>query len=268
MDAECIERAVNASTFWRDLVYLGQTSSTNDVAKDLAAHGAPEGAVVVAEEQTAGRGRLNRRWIAPPRTSLLCSFLFRPNLRPVQTNRLTMLCSMAAADTVQNLCGLSVALKWPNDLIVATRDPAQATPNWRKLAGVLTEMGLSSGDLSFAIVGIGVNVNVPAEELTALAPDATSILTETGLETDRSELLVRLLEHVEMRYERLRMGENPCQEWSSRLATLDQRVRVTTSDGVLRGMAEAVDEDGALLLRADDDSLHRLLTADVTLAEA
>lgn len=243
----------------RNLVVLPRTTSTNDVAKEMAHRGEPEGTVVVADEQTAGRGRMERRWSAPPSTCLLCSILFRPSLTPAQANRLTMLCSMAAADAIEDVAGLEVALKWPNDLVVRS-------PNWRKLAGILTETGLEGERVTFVVVGIGVNVNVSAEVLPDLAPNATSILAETGHELERAKLLAALLANVEARYERLRSGESPHAEWATRLVTLGNHVRVTTSDGVLTGLAEAVDENGALLLRMPDGTLRRLWAGDVTLA--
>jgi BirA family biotin operon repressor/biotin-[acetyl-CoA-carboxylase] ligase len=262
-----IEKAIRESQFWHQLIYMDQVGSTNDVAKDLASQGAPEGTIVIAEEQTAGRGRMDRRWIAPPGSSILCSILFRPDLSPDQANRLTMLCSMAAADAVEQVAELPVAIKWPNDLIVASGDTQHPSETWGKLAGILTETGMTGAGLDFAVVGIGINVNVPPEELPDLAPDATSLLAETGRETDRSALLVALLESVELRYEQLRSGQSPREEWSARLATLGQRIHVTTTQVTLEGVAEAVDEDGALLLRTADGTVHRLVTGDVTLSQ-
>jgi BirA family biotin operon repressor/biotin-[acetyl-CoA-carboxylase] ligase len=258
-------RSARHRGFWKEVVYLERVGSTNDVAKDLASQGAPAGTAVVADEQTTGRGRLNRRWVAPPHTCLLCSILFRPDLRPAQAHRLTMLCSMAAADAIQEVASLQVALKWPNDLVVKPQTSDPTSPAWRKLAGILTETGLTNATLAFVIVGIGINVNVPQDALADLAPNATSILAETGRRVKRSTLLTGLLEVVEARYERLRDGENPREEWSARLATLDRRVQVSTAEGVVEGVAEAVDEDGALLLRTQRGSLRRLLAGDVTL---
>lgn len=249
----------NPQSAIRNLVALPCTTSTNDVAKEMAHRGAPEGTVVVADEQTAGRGRMERRWSAPPGTCLLCSILFRPSMVPSQVNRLTMLCSMAAADAIEDVAGLEVSLKWPNDLVVRS-------PNWRKLAGILTETGLEGERVAFVVVGIGVNVNVSAEVLPDLAPNATSILAEIGREVERAELLAALLANVETRYEGLRSGESPQAEWATRLVTLGNRVRVTTSDGLFTGLAEAVDENGALLLRMPDGTLRRLWAGDVTLA--
>ncbi len=266
LSREQIEEALKPMTLWQRVIYLPTTGSTNDVAKSLAAQGAPEGIVVVADEQTAGRGRMGRCWWAPPGTCLLCSILFRPDLPPIQAQRLTMLCSLAAANAIRKVAGLQVALKWPNDLVVKSQISSLKSQDWRKLAGILTETGVLGGRLEFVVVGIGINVNVEPEVLPTLAPGATSILAETGREVDRATLLAALLAEVEVRYARLRAGESPHAEWAARLATLGQSVEVITSGGILAGVAEAVDEDGALLLRTPDRVLHRLLTGDVTLA--
>jgi BirA family biotin operon repressor/biotin-[acetyl-CoA-carboxylase] ligase len=269
MDAlseERIRATLTTEVFGRELVYLPSTGSTNNVAKDLAAQGAPEGTVVLADVQTAGRGRLRRRWVAPPGTCLLCSILFRPDLPLTQAQRLTMLCSLAAADAVTQVAELPVSLKWPNDLIVQTPNSKLRSLAWKKLAGVLTETGVTGQRLDFLVVGIGINVNVGSDALPALAPDATSILAETGREVDRAVLLAALLAGAETRYARLRTGESPRVEWAARLATLGQSVEVSISEGTLAGVAEAVDENGALLLRTPDGLCHRLLAGDVTLA--
>jgi BirA family biotin operon repressor/biotin-[acetyl-CoA-carboxylase] ligase len=258
LDPSRVQAALTTQVFGRNLVILPRTGSTNTVAKKLAAQGAPEGTVVVADEQTAGRGRMGRRWSAPPGTCLLCSILFRPDLPLTRAQQLTMVCSMAMADAVVRVAGLHVDLKWPNDLIVQS-------PNWKKLAGLLTETEVMGEQLKFTVVGIGVNVNVKVETLPSLALDATSILAETEREVDRVTLLVTLLAEIEARYARLQAGENPHAEWSARLATLGQVVDATTSTGVHTGIAESVDRDGALLLRTPDGGLHLLLAGDVTL---
>jgi BirA family biotin operon repressor/biotin-[acetyl-CoA-carboxylase] ligase len=242
----------------RELIYRASTGSTSNLAKELAGRGAAEGLVVVADEQTAGRGRMDRRWLAPAGTCILCSILFRPDLAPQNANRLTMLCALAAADALAKVAGLRAALKWPNDLVVGEE-------SWRKLAGVLTDTGILGEKLSFAVVGIGINVNVHVDALADLAPNATSVMAETGQFTDRETLLAALLAGIENRYTPLRSGENPLTEWATRLATLGRRVTATTAQGALTGIAEAVDEDGALLLRTDEGRLVPLAAGDVTL---
>jgi BirA family biotin operon repressor/biotin-[acetyl-CoA-carboxylase] ligase len=267
LSEEQIGVTLTTRVFGRDLVLLPSTGSTNDVARDLATRGRPEGTVVLADEQITGRGRMGRRWLASPGDCLLCSILFRPNLSPAQAQQLTMLCALAMADAVEKVAGLRVWLKWPNDLvIIESRIPYPPSQNWRKLGGMLTETSIMGERIEFVVVGLGVNVNVPPNILPALALDATSVLAEVGLSVDRVTLLVALLDGVERRYDALRNGENPHQEWVARLATLGQPVRATTATGLLAGVAESVEEDGALLLRTPDGRLHRLLAGDVTLA--
>jgi len=265
---EQLEEALGSTTLWRRVVYRPTVGSTNNVAKDMAAQGSPEGTIVLANEQTAGRGRMERRWLAPPGECLLCSLLFRPTLPLPQANRLTMLCAMAAADAIAQATGLQPALKWPNDLVIKSRSTQEQSRDWRKLAGLLTETGMMGEGLDFVIVGLGINVNVAPQRLAGLAPNAASILAETGRTVNRVALLAEMLARIEARYERLRAGENPHNEWAKRLATLGQSVEAITSEGALAGVAESVDEDGALLLRTPDGGLHRLMAGDVTLSSS
>jgi BirA family biotin operon repressor/biotin-[acetyl-CoA-carboxylase] ligase len=260
-----VQAMLTTETFGRRLIYRHQIGSTNDLAKDAAADQAPEGTVVVADEQTAGRGRLGRRWLAPPGSALLCSILFRPVLALRSAPQLTMICALAAADAVATVACVEVGLKWPNDLIVAS-DDREGEGMWRKLAGLLTETGVVGDQLDFVVVGLGLNVNIPAEVLPQIAPQATSLLVEAGREVDRAALLAALLTGVENRYTVLQAGQDPLSEWVARLATLGRFVRATTSEGTVEGVAEGVDSDGALLLRAGDGALHRLVAGDVTLA--
>jgi BirA family transcriptional regulator, biotin operon repressor / biotin---[acetyl-CoA-carboxylase] ligase len=148
---------------------------------------APEGALIVAEEQTAGRGRLGRRWLAPAGTSLLCSLQLRPAVAPEWLPELTTVASRACADAIAALSDLEPELKFPNDVLVAGR----------KVAGILAEAREER-----VVLGIGVNVNVPAQELPhEVERPATSLLVETGREVDRAELLVELLDRLERRYD-------------------------------------------------------------------
>ncbi len=169
--------------FGRDYRYVESTPST----QLLLPPDAPEGAVVVAGEQTAGRGRLGRRWLAPPGTSLLCSVQLRPEVPGERLPELTGVAARACAESIEALTGLRAELKFPNDVLLGGR----------KTAGVLAEA--RDGRV---VLGIGVNVNVRGAELPAdLERPATSLLAETGRELDRGELLAELLERLEHRYD-------------------------------------------------------------------
>jgi BirA family biotin operon repressor/biotin-[acetyl-CoA-carboxylase] ligase len=169
--------------FGQPYEHVGSTPST----QLLLAPDAPEGALVVAEEQTAGRGRLGRSWFAPAGTSLLCSLQLRPDTPPKRLPELTGVAARACADAIAALTGLEPALKFPNDVLVGGR----------KVAGILAEA--RDGRV---VLGVGINVNLPADELPEdVDRPATSLLVETGRELDRAELLAELLEQLERRYD-------------------------------------------------------------------
>ena len=223
----------------QEVACLPTVGSTNEVAKALAASGAPQGTLVVAEEQTAGRGRMGRRWIAPAGTSLLFSILLYPNLSPEKAPRLTMLASLAAAEAIESLTGLPVRFKWPNDILI----------RGRKVGGVLTEIGLTGERVDYAVVGVGLNVNWDPSQVLELEGKATSISQEWGREASRLQLLRRFLACFEGGYLRLQEGYSPSQDWGSRLANLGLEAEVALPGKMERGRVEGVDEDGALLLR-------------------
>jgi BirA family biotin operon repressor/biotin-[acetyl-CoA-carboxylase] ligase len=189
------------------------------------------------------------------------SLLFRPTfLDPTQAQQLTMLCSLAAADTVTDVTGLQPDLKWPNDLLL----------NGKKLAGVLTELGFQGGRLDWVVVGVGLNVNIDfaTQSDRSLSNTATSLMMALGRTVSRLDLLQHYLVGVEARYEALRAGSSPHREWARRLVTLGQSVTVTAPNDTYQGIAESVDETGTLLLRQSNGQLKRILAGDVTLQHA
>ncbi len=258
-----IDSALADNAFVTQVVYRERIGSTNDLAKAWAARGAPEGLLVVADEQTAGRGRLGRGWWAPPGGALLTSLLFRPSLPASRAQQLTMLCALAGAEAVEAGTGLKANLKWPNDLVLPERGSGGA--DWPKLAGVLTETGFIGDRLSFAVVGMGLNVNMDLSQGPELLIPATSLMSELGRPADRLSLLRAYLERVAGRYAQLKQGHSPHQEWAERLVTLGRRVSLRVGERRLEGYAEGVGEDGALLLRTPDGALHRFHAADVSL---
>jgi len=255
LSSESIKRGLRTDLIGQSIAYHSTLGSTNDLLKELAAQGAPEGTLVIADEQTAGKGRLNRKWLAPPGSSLLLSLLFHPDLIPRQAQRLTMICSLAVVDAIEVLTGLPAGLKWPNDVFI--RD--------KKAGGILTESGTTGGRLDYVVVGMGLNVNLAVSALPELRDMATSLSQELGREVSRLELLWEILEGIEVRYKSLRRGESPHEEWAARLVNLACQVQVTTAHGVLAGWAEGVDADGALVLRTTDGQRKRILAGDVTL---
>jgi BirA family biotin operon repressor/biotin-[acetyl-CoA-carboxylase] ligase len=252
LSVESIGKGLTTAFMGRKVIYHGSIGSTNDVARELAAQGAPEGTLVITDEQTAGKGRLGRRW-------LLMSTLFRPRfLAPYQAQRLTMICSLAVVEAIEAETGLGAAIKWPNDIVV----------QGKKAGGILTELGATGERLDYVVVGLGLNVNLDfgAEEaMGELAATATSLSQELGREVSRLALLWRVLENVEGRYRRLQAGELPHDEWASRLITLHNKIIVDTPQGVVEGWAEGVDADGALILRTHCGEHQRVLAGDVTL---
>ncbi|MBN1889063.1 MAG: biotin--[acetyl-CoA-carboxylase] ligase [Thermoflexales bacterium] len=257
LSQESIERALTGVEFVRRVVYLPQVGSTNDVAQALAADGAPEGTLVIADEQTAGRGRLGRQWWAPAGDNLLLSLLLRPALPPLQALRLTMAAGLAAAEAIEQTSGLAARLKWPNDVWL----------NGKKAGGSLAETRLAGERLEYAIVGLGLNVNADLSQHAELAALATSLRMESGQQQDRRLILRALVESFAAWYgdissPRLR------EAWARRLITLGQQVEAWAGQQSIRGLAEAVDEDGALLVRTANGRLHRLSAGDVSLSSA
>ena len=240
------------------------------MAHERAAAGAAEGLLVIADEQTAGRGRLDRRWWAPPGSSLLMSLLLRPPLPASHAGQLTMCLGLAAVEGIEAVTELRPALKWPNDLLL----------NDRKLGGMLTEMRLDGERIAYAVLGLGVNVNVMFDEgrrtedekkpsfvlrpSSELATTAISLSMALGREVDRVALLAAILARCEAWYERTLAGASPHAAWAARLATLGQQVNVTTAAGVLSGLAAGVTPEGALCVRMADGAEHIVWSGDVT----
>jgi BirA family transcriptional regulator, biotin operon repressor / biotin---[acetyl-CoA-carboxylase] ligase len=234
-----------------DIRHFGSIDSTNRYLLDQARRGAPEGVVAVADHQSAGRGRLGRRWEAPPGSNLLVSVLLRPDLPVARRHLASVVVALAATDAVQAVTGLEVGIKWPNDLLA---------PDGGKLAGVLAEsdlapsVGTTGGDPTAIVVGIGINVNWPQPD-TVLPPDlagsATSLWRLAGQPVDRAGLLEALLHALGPRAADL--GTEPGRvhqvaEFRSRCATLGTPVRVELAHERFEGVATDVTPEGHLVV--------------------
>ncbi len=257
LSAETISRFLTTRRLGRPTLFFEQIGSTNDLAHEQARGGAPDGLLVVADEQTGGRGRLGRTWWAPPGTCLLMSLVLRPALPLTRSGQLTMCLGLGAVEGIAAQTGAAAALKWPNDLLL----------RGRKLGGMLTELDTVGGQLNYAVLGLGLNVNVSFDQPLApeaLAETATSLMTSTGNEIDRLALLAAILQRTEYWYDRTLRGDSPHEAWARRLDTLNQRVAVSLVEGRMEGVATGVTPEGGLLVRDDDGTTHTVWSGDVT----
>lgn len=261
------EEATAARDVFAEVRRVGVVDSTNHVTADAARDGAAEGLVVVADEQTAGRGRLGRRWLAPPGSALLCSLLFRPSLFASELHLLTMTVALAARDACRRYAGIEPHLKWPNDLEIGER----------KLAGILSETvpvpPSPGGPPRAMVVGLGMNLSWPVdglsdgldEDMVAVAAMATSLAREGATALDRDELLDHFLRYVNVRYARLgRAGgrESLLSEYRTACATIGRVVSVELARGSLTGRAVGVNNTGRLQLD-DGTGIREVEVGDV-----
>jgi len=238
--------------------YLQTTASTNADARALAVAGAPHGSLVVAETQTAGRGRHDRPWLSPPGQGIYATLLLRPSGLPAaQSPLLTLLAAVAAAEAItRTIPGLKPSIKWPNDILIGGR----------KVAGILAEMADGTAAAPCILLGIGINVNTPLDRLPErpIYP-ATSLALEAGHAVSRAALLAAWLQRVEHWLERLGNGQHEAllSRWTECAGMTGRRVSVTQQTGVLQGTVSGIDTDGALLLHTDDNQTVRILSGDL-----
>ena len=246
------------SVIGRDIRVFEETTSTNDVIEKLARDGVKEGAVVFAESQTKGRGRMGRKWVSPSRKGLWFSVLLRPAMRPAAVTQLTIAAAVALFRAIRAQTGVAPEIKWPNDLLM----------RGKKIAGILTELSAELDKVKHVILGIGISVNLTATEFPPdLRKIATSLRIETGQRQNRADLAIKILQEFDRDYERICAEEFEAiaDEWEEHCATLGQNVVIHTGDRTIRGAAESLDTDGALLLRTQHGRLERIIGGDVTI---
>jgi BirA family biotin operon repressor/biotin-[acetyl-CoA-carboxylase] ligase len=255
---DLLARLGKTKVIGRDIRVFEQTTSTNDVIEKLARDGVKEGAVVFAESQTKGRGRLGRKWISPERKGLWFSVLLRPDLRPQETTQLTVASATALRRAIQSETGLKPEIKWPNDILIGGR----------KVAGILTELSAELDRVKHVVLGIGVTVNLGAGEFPAeLKKTATSLKIESGKTISRAALAVAALRELDVDYARIcaRQFTAVADEWEEHCTTIGKDVTVQIGDRKIRGRAESLDDAGALLLRTEHGRLEAITGGDVTL---
>ena len=253
-----ITERTERSMFGRSFRYHDEIESTNIEAKNLAGAGAPEGTVVVAESQSAGRGRLGRRWTSPAGKGLLFSVLLRPPVSMADVHLLTIVAATAACDAIESLVPVRMRIKWPNDLFVDDR----------KVGGILLEVAGEQDAIDWVVVGLGLNVNTEYGELpVALRRTAVSLKVASGQPVDRSELLARLLLSLEETYlDVVRNGfAGVLARFRERDYLLRRCVSVETRRGPVVGEAAGIDERGALLVQLPHRHMQRFHSGEVTL---
>lgn len=250
--AQMLRAGLYTAIIGRAVRFYQSTGSTMDDVAQWARDGADEGAVVVAETQTASRGRVGRRWVSED-GNLYFSVLFRPDVDALPL--LSPMAGVAVARAVRQVAGLYPTVKWPNDIMI----------DGRKVAGILAESAMSGSRIDHAVVGVGINVALDVSADSEIAESAASLNALSTAEIDRSELLRRILQNMDALYLDLGRGRSPIPEWRRWLDTLGQRVVVTHHGASSEGIAEDVDELGNLLLRTDSGQLLTVTAGDITL---
>ena len=234
--------------------FARETDSTNLWIKRLAKEGASEGTLALAEFQSAGRGRLGRSWEVPEGTSVMMSILLRPKFEPQYAPTLTLVMGMAVAKAVKNL-GFDVSIKWPNDVVVSHK----------KICGILTEMGVRDGKIDYAVIGVGINVNI-REFPEEMADKATSLYLESGREFDRSQIPGLVMEAFEKYYEKFAATcdlSGLKEEYESILANYNQPVRVLAKEPY-EGVARGITDGGEMLVEKTDGTIVAVSAGEVS----
>lgn len=252
LNSSIITKGLTTRFIGQNVLYYPSVTSTNDIARQQAQSKARDGTAVIADRQTAGRGRLRREWVTP-QGNIAVSIVLYPARKDLHF--LTMLASMAVMYSIQNTTGLKCQFKWPNDVLI----------NNKKVCGILLESQASSDSVDYAIIGIGINVNMKLADYPEISAIATSLADETGKEISRTVLLRNLFQEMEKLYLHLQAGESILAEWRDNLITLGKSIHVRSGDEVFEGIAESVADDGSLMLRCPDGRLLKFMAGDVSL---
>ncbi len=230
--------------------------STNNRAKRLAEQGAPEGTLVTAESQTAGKGRRGRSWVSPPGTGIWFSLLLRPDIHPAHAPMLTLTAALAVAEAIEEICGLKAGIKWPNDIVVSGK----------KVCGILTEMSAEAEQVHYVVIGIGINANM-TEFPEEIRKTATSLYLETGKKVRRARLTAAVMARMEYWYERFLKTSDMTllkEAYTARLVNLNQEVVILDSRSGSEGLCRGIDDGGLLLVEEKDGRLRKVMSGEVS----
>lgn len=237
----------------REIAYYPSLPSTMDTAREKARQGVVEGTVVLAGEQTSGRGRLKRNWLSP-KGNIALSIILRPGI--AELPYLIMIASLAVANSVESVTGQKTQIKWPNDILIGGK----------KVCGILIENEIKGNNVNFSIIGIGINTNLNTAEHDEIANTAASLKSPEEADS-RLKLVIALLTEFENLYFKLPEGKQIYQAWRDKLVTLGKKVKATWGKQIIEGVAENVDESGALTIRGENGAVTKVVAGDVTLKE-
>jgi BirA family transcriptional regulator, biotin operon repressor / biotin---[acetyl-CoA-carboxylase] ligase len=247
---ESIQRDLHTRFIGQKIVYYPSLNSTMEAAKKEALWGAEAGTVIVAGEQTTGRGRLQRTWVSPP-GSLAFSVILRPNL--IFLPYIIMLTSLAVTYGIRLSTGLKAQIKWPNDVLIGEK----------KICGILIENDIRKNILKHTVVGIGINVNLEVAKYPEIAAIATSLSDQLNQQVSRLEILRSVLMEMDSLYSELPQSSLLLNQWKNNLVTLGQQIQINQGNQTYTGLAESVMDDGSLMLRQKDGRLVKIIAGEV-----
>ena len=252
---ETISQAIHTKWAGKTVHFAKEIDSTNSWIKSLAKEGAEHGTLAVAEFQSAGRGRFDRKWDAPEGCSIMMTLLLRPQFSPQYASMLTLVMGLAVAQAVQEL-GFEVSIKWPNDVVISRK----------KICGILTEMGTNGLEISYVLIGVGINVNL-REFPEEMQDKATSLFLESGREYDRNQIIALVMKHFEKYYEKFVQTcdfTHLLEDYHKILANLNQPVRVLDGENSFEGISKGIDARGELLVEREDKSVVKVSAGEVS----
>ncbi len=253
-----IRQDLKNSVYKDRIIYHEVTDSTNIRGKELAVAGAPHGTVIITDEQLAGKGRMDRKWVSPRASNLMFSVLLRPDLRVDQVFFLTMLLALSVRDSLKALFDIVALIKWPNDIYVSGK----------KTGGILAEFSVSENRVEHVIVGLGLNVNWHPEERSEVLYPCTSIMRETGCSVERSSLLVEILLQFEKNYQAGMLEKGAWimfqEQWNACSYVLGKNIVVKNGTKRITGKAVEIDKTGALIVKDGSGKESRILWGDVS----
>ncbi len=241
-----------------NLLFYKTVASTNALCVEMAHKGSKEGLVIIADEQTSGRGRLGRTWVSPAGKNLYMSILLIPPIAPRDATILTLMSGVACCIALRKLLLIPIHLKWPNDLIA----------NDKKIGGILTEISADMDKIYRAVIGIGININADSDDFPEeVRQIATSVQKETGSQFGRTEIALEVLKEFDRWYEILLTNgkKDILSEWRDCSSTIGRKVKVTIGNQVFKGIAEEIDQEGLLILKLFDGSFMKVDAGDVTM---